>query len=109
MTAFSVCSTFHELSLGGVPTSIKEGSSRCSCVPCVVKRKRIVRGLTKVIEKGSEGFSSYSVPGNSVALPFASVTSILLNESVVLRKYLAHSSKPSPVDGLKFVTRLPIK
>src|SRR5437868_15377724 len=103
-----VCSTFHEVSFAGGETSINEGVSRRGCARAV-NCKRMVRGLTKVKEKGSAGFSSYSVPGNSVERPLPKTTSILLNDSVVLRKYLAHSSVPAPVAASKFTRRLPMK
>src|SRR3982750_4882506 len=108
MMALSVCSIFHERSTGGLPTSINEGTSRKGALR-VLKRRRMVRGLTKVIEKGNAGSASYSVPGNSVGLPLANVTSILLKERVVVRRYLSHWSVPCPVAGLKSVTLLPMK
>src|SRR5438045_8062259 len=106
--ALSSCATRHELSRGGGPASISDGAS-VIVGACVERRRRIVRGLTKVTEKGSCGFSSYSVPGNSVARPLTRVTSTLLNDSVVLRRYLSHCNVPLPVAGSKLTTRLPTK
>ncbi len=108
MISFSVRSTFHDLSAGTGPASISDAPSPRGAWR-VLKRRRTVRGLTKVIENGSAGFSSYSVPGNSVPLPLPSVRSILLKESVVPRTYLSHRSSPWPVAGSKSVTLLPTK
>src|SRR6266853_1013746 len=106
MIAWSVCSTFHEVSFGTGPASINDDPS-LSGTARVLNRSRTVRGLTKVTEKGKVGSCSYSVPGNSVDRPRAKVTSILLNESVVLLTYRFHCSAPCPVAGLKSATLLP--
>src|SRR6266850_7534527 len=103
VTASAVCSTLHVVSVFGVPSSIIEGSSVIGAER-VFSLIRIARGLTKLIENGRPGFSSYSVAGNSVDRLFTSTLSTLLKDKVVLRIYLAHSSVPCPVEGSNFVT-----
>src|SRR6476646_5201049 len=76
----SFWTTFHEWSVEGSPSSIKDGSL-VNAVSRELNRKRIVRGVMKEIEKGSSGSWSYSVVGNSVAFPRESPMSTLLKFS----------------------------
>ena len=81
-TTLSPRSTLHDRSVGTGPASMRESVSRRAADgrSRVKKRRRTVRGLTKVISRGNAGSRSYSVPGNSFELARASTMSILLNE-----------------------------
>src|ERR1039457_4861322 len=54
--------SFQEVSRGGSPTSMGEGSSARTCGP-VRRRIRTARGDTNWMEKGSAGLMAYSPSG----------------------------------------------
>ncbi len=71
VTALSLCVICHDASLATGPASIIDGAPSMTAGGRfrVLNRNRSVLGVTNEMSNGSAGSRSYSVPGNSVAVP----------------------------------------